>query len=159
MKTIQDITTALTNYFSQLEANGTKLKDFSPATRALLKVKRCMDNDLETLEKFKANLAKDPAYAFEWSGGAMDAAARIRILCQFIGSTNAETGPLPFTRTPEALDYMLKETTRSLLCNRYRGESTSSTHNAMEASARAAASWFVEDFTGYAEEIKKLAAK
>jgi hypothetical protein len=79
----------------------------------------------EELDKFAANMAKNPAYALEWSGGAFTAAGDYEVCSWILAAVDENAGV--------GLEKIIKQLERDVLrAARYPSRSTSPTSNLME---------------------------
>ena len=87
------------------------------------KYQRRLEVTLGSIEKFKAELDRDPAYALTWGTGVFQAAAEIRVVKQVIGAF--ENGGKVEDVRSILLDHVLHR-------SKYPPHSTSPTSNLLE---------------------------
>jgi hypothetical protein len=91
----------------------------------------------ESLDKFAADFAKDPAYALSWGTGAFEKAAKLRVLQQIAHALAEGNGNLENIRST-MMDRVLHK-------SKYPAQSTSPTSNLIEQYELAACAEILSD--------------
>jgi hypothetical protein len=99
------------------------------------------ESEIGKIEKFKVELAKDPAYALSWGCGVFAAAAKLRILKQLINTLEDEQ-----TTADDICDHLMNHIMHK---SRYPAQSTSPTSNLVEQYELAACAEIVGDLSRY----------
>lgn len=110
-------------------------------SKLLERFQRQAQYEIETIEKFKVELAKDPAYALSWGCGVFAAAAKLRILNQIINALSDEQ-----TTVDNIRDHLMGHILHK---SRYPAQSTSPTSNLIEQYELAAYAEIVGDLPRY----------
>jgi len=107
----------------------------------LERFQRQAESETAVIEKFKVELAKDPAYALSWGCGVFAAAAKLRILKQLINAL--EDGD---TTIKNIQDHLMGNIMHK---SRYPAQSSSPTSNLIEQYELAACAEIAGDLPRY----------
>jgi len=110
-------------------------------TTLLERFQRLAQYETATIDKFKQELDKDPAYALSWGCEVFAAAAKLRILKQLINALEDEQ-----TTTENIRDHLMGHIMHK---SRYPAQSTSPTSNLIEQYELAACARIVGDLPRY----------
>ena len=110
-------------------------------SKLLERFQRQAERETAVIEKFKVELAKDPAYALSWGCGVFAAAAKLRILKQLINALEDEQ-----TTSEDIRDHLMGHILHK---SRYPAQSTSPTSNLVEQYELAACAEIVGELSRY----------
>jgi hypothetical protein len=110
-------------------------------TTLLERFQRLAQYETATIDRFKKELDKDPAYALSWGCEVFAAAAKLRILKQLINALEDEQ-----TTTENIRDHLMGHIMHK---SRYPAQSTSPTSNLIEQYELAACARIVGDLPRY----------
>jgi hypothetical protein len=110
-------------------------------TTLLERFQRLAQYETATIDRFKKELDKDPAYALSWGGGVFAAAAKLRVINQIINALEDER-----TTTEDIKDHLMGHIMHK---SRYPAQSTSPTSNLIEQYELAACAEIVGNLPRY----------
>ena len=108
--------------------------------KLLERFQRQSQYEIETIEKFKLELAKDPAYALSWGDGVFRAAAKLKVVNEIINSLK------DLEPAENIKDSLMR---RIMHKSRYPAQSTSPTSNLVEQYELAACAEIVGELSRY----------
>jgi hypothetical protein len=110
-------------------------------SKLLERFQRLAQYETATIDKFKQELDKDPAYALSWGCGVFAAAAKLRVITEIINALKDDD------TTMENIQAHLMG--RIMHRSRYPAQSTSPTSNLIEQYELAACAEIVENLPRY----------
>jgi hypothetical protein len=110
-------------------------------SKLLERFQRQAENETFVIEKFKAELDKDPAYALSWGCGVFASAAKLRVIKQIISAL--EDGE---TTNEDIRNHLMGSIMHK---SRYPSHSTSPTSNLIEQYELAACAEIAGDLSRY----------